>query len=235
MLVFGDFLPNTTVHITYPLAHQRTLIYWWVLKKTEAGHYTYIVYFYFFNYLHVTRSIFLRKKCGETQNLGPFIQTLGRMKMCGHHQQYWSGNWAVREKGSRQYFRIAGLTSVHSLPYHTHAIEGTWKHSHVAKFMHYVLHFGKKFIVPKQLPWLGLDSTWYKYSRNQSASQPAQRQTKIWKASETINQVHGGTTPWDFHARQCTQWPCCLHASKEPATNFCVAQLLVTRFSLESV
>jgi len=112
---FAQFCPIPWSIFTYPLAHQRTLIYWWVLRKPEAGPDTHIVYFCSFYYLHFTGSIFLGKRCGETQNLGPFIQTLGRIRMCGHHQQYWSGNWAVREKGSRQYFRIAGLmSSVHS-------------------------------------------------------------------------------------------------------------------------
>lgn len=160
----------------------------------------------------------------------------------GQNQDVWSspailvGQLGSQGKRKQAVLSYCGFNVLRSLlPYHTRAIEGTWKHSDVARFMHYVLHFGKKFIVPNQLPWLGLDSAWYEYSRNQSASQSAHRQTKIWKASETINQVHGGTTPWDFHDRQCTQWPCCLHASKEPATSFCVAQLLVTRFSLESV
>jgi hypothetical protein len=53
-----------------------------------------------------------------------------------------------------------------------------------------------------------------------------------WKASETINDIQDDTTALDSHDHQR---PTCLHASQEPATNFGVVQLLIARFSIESV
>jgi hypothetical protein len=54
-----------------------------------------------------------------------------------------------------------------------------------------------------------------------------------WKAFETINNIQdGGTTALDSHDHQR---PTCLHPSQEPSINFGVVQLLIARFSIESV